>query len=107
MINSLKTYILCIILLISYVNTYAQLEFKAYVDKNNISLNDYLRFSIESNQEVNIDNPSFENFKIVRGPSRSSSTSMSMINGRITRSAKHTTTYYLSAKKTGNRQDQY
>ena len=101
MINSLKTYILCIILIISYVNSYAQLEFKAYVDKNNISLNDYLRFSIESNQEVNIDNPSFEDFKIVRGPSTSSSTSMSMINGRITRSSKHTTSYYLSPTKTG------
>ena len=101
MINSLNKYILSIILLISGVNTYAQLEFKTYVDKNNISINDYIRFSIESNQKVNINNPSFENFTIVGGPSSSTSTSMSMINGSITRSSKHTTSYYLSPKNTG------
>ncbi len=46
-------------------------------------------------------NPSFEPFEVLMGPSTSSSTSISFINGQMTQDISYSYTYYLMANKEG------
>ncbi|MFW5793434.1 MAG: BatD family protein [Bacteroidota bacterium] len=46
--------------------------------------------------------PSFANFRILSGPNQSSSSSVQVINGKVTKSQSYTYTYILEAQKEGN-----
>jgi len=46
--------------------------------------------------------PAFTDFRIVSGPSQSSSTSVQMINGQVTQSEDHSFTYILEASREGH-----
>ena len=49
-----------ILLITCFTNFKAQdFVFKAYVDQNNISTDDYVRFTVESSERVRIDNLQF------------------------------------------------
>ena len=76
-------------------------ELKSYAETNYIGSDEYLKFTIESNEKVQFNNLTFNNFIIKGGPFNSTSSSTSFINGKIDRSETYTTTYLLAPKKEG------
>ena len=74
---------------------------KAFVNDNQIQNNEYLKYTIESNKKVKIIAPSLTDFNIVQGPYSSSSSSVSIVNGKMNRIESYTITYLLSPNKTG------
>ena len=53
-----------ILLLVCFTNFQAQdFIFKSYVDQNNISTDDYIRFTVESSERVRLDNLQFQTEK--------------------------------------------
>ena len=77
----IKFYILGFLLLISQV-FFAQIEFETSVSKNTLGVNQRFRveFSVNKQGADNFKPPSFNNFKVVGGPS--SSVNQSWINGK-------------------------
>ena len=70
-----------ILLITCFTNFQAQdFVFKAYVDQNNISNDDYIRFTVESSERVRLDNLQFQNFSIRQCPFTSSSSQTTIIN---------------------------
>ena len=75
-----------------------QVEFVAKVSKKTLGINERLQIDFSMNEDGdNFTPPSFENFKIIGGPSQSISTSW--INGKSTYSK--TYTYFLAPEKRG------
>ena len=75
-----------------------QVEFVAKVSKKTLGINERLQIDFSMNEDGdNFTPPSFENFKIIGGPSQSISTSW--INGKRTYSK--TYTYFLAPEKRG------
>jgi hypothetical protein len=60
------------------------------------------RITYSVNQDGEFIGPDFGDFKLLGGPSQSTSTSMQIINGRTSSSTKKSYTYYLSAPKIGS-----
>ena len=76
----------------------AQVTFQTKVSKKKLGLNERLRVDFEMNKDGdNFNPPSFENFRIVGGPS--TSVSNSWINGK--RSFSKTYSYFLTPKRLG------
>ncbi|MFL2570778.1 MAG: BatD family protein [Parvicellaceae bacterium] len=74
---------------------------KAFVNDNQIKSNEYIKYTVETNKKVNVIPPNFSDFSIVQGPYSSSSSSVSIINGKMDRTQTYTLTYLLSPNKTG------
>lgn len=93
-----KFYIVAILVFASQVLS-AQVEFKTSVSKTNLGLNQRFRieFSVDKQGADNFKPPSFEDFKVVGGPS--SSVSQSWINGKASYS--QTYIYILEPKNEG------
>lgn len=99
LIHKMKKYFLYILLIISTLG-YAQdeIKFEAKVSKEKLGLNERLRIDFEMNKDGdNFIPPSFENFRVLMGPSQS--VSQSWINGK--RSFSKTYSYILSPKSRG------
>jgi hypothetical protein len=88
-----RNYLTILILLISVQSVIAQVTFKTEVSKTELGLNERLRieFSIDKQGGDDFTPPDFRNFKVLAGPSQSSS--FSSINGRT--SYKLTYTYVI------------
>lgn len=88
-----RNYLTILILLISVQSVIAQVTFKTEVSKTELGLNERLRieFSIDKQGGDDFTPPDFKNFKVLAGPSQSSS--FSSINGRT--SYKLTYTYVI------------
>jgi hypothetical protein len=88
-----KNYLSILILLITAQNVIAQVTFKTAVSKTELGLNERLRieFSIDRQGGDDFTPPDFKNFKVLAGPSQSSS--FSSINGKT--SYKLTYTYII------------
>ena len=95
-----KKYLFIVILLIAVQNVIAQVTFKTTVSKTELGLNERLRieFSIDRQGGDDFTPPDFKNFKVLAGPSQSSS--FSSINGKT--SYKLTYTYILQPTAKGN-----
>ena len=95
-----RNYLTILILLISAQGILAQVTFKAAVSKTELGLNERLRieFSIDKQGGDDFTPPDFKNFKVLAGPSQSSS--FSSINGRT--SYKLTYTYVIQPLSKGN-----
>ena len=91
------------ILLITCFNNFQAQDFvfKAYVDQNNISTDDYIRFTVESSERVRLDNLQFQNFSIRQGPFTSSSSQTTIINGKFQSKNEYKSTFVLAPKKPG------
>jgi oxygen tolerance protein BatD len=91
-------YILTILMLATQV-LFAQVEFKAVVRKNKLGVNQRLKISYRVNKQGadNFKPPSFENFKVVAGPS--SSVNQTWINGKASYSQAYI--YIIEPKKIG------
>ena len=82
--------------------TYAQnFVFKAYVDQNSISTNDFIRFTVESSERVQLNNLRFNNFIIKQGPYTSSSSQTTIINGKFESKNEFKSTFIIAPKKEG------
>lgn len=88
-----RKYLTILILLVSVQSVIAQVTFKTEVSKTELGLNERLRieFSIDKQGGDDFTPPDFKNFKVLAGPSQSSS--FSSINGRT--SYKLTYTYVI------------
>lgn len=92
-------YLYILILLITAQNVIAQVTFKTTVSKTELGLNERLRieFSIDKQGGDDFTPPDFKNFKVLAGPSQSSS--FSSINGKT--SYKLTYTYVIQPTAKG------
>lgn len=91
----------CIItlILISFNTLLAQVQFEAKVSKNTLALNERLRIDFTMNVDGdNFNQPNFEGFKVIAGPSQQ--VSQSWINGKS--SFEKTYSYYLLPAQKGN-----
>ncbi len=90
-----------ILLFLSFLtqSIFAQAEFKTTVSKSKLGVNERFRivFSINKQGADNFTPPSFENFKVVAGPSQS--VNQSWINGKVTFSQSYT--YVIEPKAIG------
>jgi hypothetical protein len=96
--KKIKFYILGVLLITTQV-FFAQIEFETSVSKNNLGVNQRFRiqFSVNKQGADNFNPPSFENFKVVGGPS--SSVNQSWINGKASFSQSYI--YILEPKSEG------
>ena len=91
-----------ILLVACFTNLQAQdFVLKAYIDQNNISTDDYIRFTVESSERVRLDNLQFKNFSIRQGPFTSSSSQTTIINGKFESKNEYKSTFVLAPKKAG------
>ena len=92
-------YLSILILLITAQNVIAQVTFKTAVSKTELGLNERLRieFSIDKQGGDDFTPPDFKKFKVLAGPSQSSS--FSSINGKT--SYKLTYTYVIQPTAKG------
>ena len=98
----MKNIILYIFIAFGVNQTYAQnFVFKAYVDQNNISTNDFIRFTVESSERVQLNNLRFNNFIIKQGPYTSSSSQTTIINGKFKSKNEFKSTFIIAPKKEG------
>ena len=75
--------------------------FKAYVDQNTISSNDYVRYTVESSERVRLNNLKLKDFNIRQGPFTSSSSQTTIINGKFESKNEYKSTFILAPKKSG------
>ena len=91
-----------ILLLTCFTNFQSQeFVFKSYVDQNNISTDDYVRFTVESSERVRLDNLQFQDFSVRQGPFTSSSSQTTIINGKFESKNEYKSTFVLAPKKPG------
>jgi len=87
-----------ILVLISFQGLLAQVQFEAKVSKNTLGLNERLRIDFTMNFDGdNFNQPSFDGFRIIAGPSQQ--VSQSWINGKS--SFEKTYSYYLLPQQKG------
>jgi|TARA_B110000902_G_scaffold254648_1_gene318949 hypothetical protein len=93
---------LYVLLLTCFTNFQAQeFVFKSYVDQNNISTDDYVRFTVESSERVRLDNLQFQDFSVRQGPFTSSSSQTTIINGKFESKNEYKSTFVLAPKQPG------
>lgn len=97
--------ILWILLLACSVAFGAELEVQSYVDRTTVGLDDYLKFTVEvtGSKANKASIPSLSGLKGFRnlGASTSSSSSYSVVNGKMTSSVSASTTFTLQPLATG------
>ena len=94
----MKKFIIAIVLMVCN-SLLAQVQFEAKVSKNTLGLNERLRIDFTMNFDGdNFNQPSFEGFRIIAGPSQQ--VSQSWVNGKS--SFEKTYSYYLLPQQKGN-----
>ena len=79
-----------------------QFNIEAFVNQNKITLDEYIKYTIKSNERIRLTNLSFENFVIRQGPFTSSSSQTTIINGKFEQVKEFSYSYILSPKKEGD-----
>jgi len=102
-----KKFLFPVIILVLFSNLFsAEVSFDSYVDKTKVSMQDYVRLSLEfTGEDVgNIRTPDIKEIQNFRnmGSSSSSSSSISIVNGKMEKSVTKTFTYNLKPLKSGN-----
>lgn len=93
--------LLLYILIFSCFPLWGQFEIEAFVNQNNITLDEYVKFTIKANERVGLSNLKFENFLIRQGPFTSSSSQTTIINGKFEQVKEFSYSFILSPKKEG------
>ncbi len=93
--------ILVIILSFSGILNAAEVDFKVSAP-GQVRLGERFRLTYQINADVDdFTPPSFENFQILSGPSRSQNSSIQIINGKVTQNISITYTYIIAASQEG------
>ena len=100
-LKSFIFYITSLIFLSNSVTLGQNFSIKSFVNDNQIQSSEYIKYTIETNKKVNVNTPELSDFSIVQGPYSSSSSSVSIVNGKIDRSETYTITYLLAPNKSG------
>ena len=100
-LKSFIFYITSLIFLSNSVILGQNFSIKSFVNDNQIQSSEYIKYTIETNKKVNVNAPKLSDFSIVQGPYSSSSSSVSIVNGKIDRSETYTITYLLAPNKSG------
>ena len=79
-----------------------QFNIEAFVNQNKITLDEYIKYTIKSNERIRLTNLNFENFVIRQGPFTSSSSQTTIINGKFEQVKEFSYSYILSPKKEGD-----
>ena len=79
----------------------SQFSLEAYVNQTNISTDEYIKFTIKSNERIGLSNLSFKDFIIRQGPFTSSSSQTTIINGKFEHIKEYSSTFILSPKQHG------
>mgnify|MGYP005694340083 FL=1 len=72
------------------------------MNQNKITVDEYVKYTIKSNERVRLTNLSFENFVIRQGPFTSSSSQTTIINGKFEQVKEFSYSFILSPKKEGD-----
>ena len=98
----MKNLLLYISFIFSFFSSISQdFVFKSYVDQNNITTDDYIRFTVESSERVQLNNLNFKDFIIKQGPFTSSSSQTTIINGKFKSKNEYKSTFIIAPKNTG------
>lgn len=97
----MKQFFIFILIAISYITSAQEVTIKAYANSESISLGEYIQYTIESNTRGEFEIPDFENFKVIRGGGTGSSSSISIVNGKMTRTETYSSSYIIQATKKG------
>ena len=98
----MKNLLLYISFIFSFFSSISQdFVFKSYVDQNNISTDDYIRFTVESSERVQLNNLNFKDFTIKQGTFTSSSSQTTIINGKFKSKNEFKSTFIIAPKNTG------
>ncbi len=89
------------LLLLSSITTYGQKVSFTVDAPNRVEHNAQFRITFTSNSDGDFAGPTFDDFQLLGGPSTSSQTSMSIVNGRTTKNSTKAYTYYLRAVNLG------
>ncbi|MCQ2285869.1 MAG: BatD family protein [Bacteroidales bacterium] len=95
-----KTTLISILILLSFQSE-AQVNCKASAPSQ-VSVGQSFNFSITLNEQGKVIATNFNGFDVLGGPNTSSSTSMSITNGTVTKSSSYTYSYVLQATKEGS-----
>ena len=104
MTSRITTYLLIILsgFILTNTDLLAQdFSMKSFVNDNQIKSTEYVKYTVETNKKVTVNPPNLTDFTIVQGPYSSSSSSVSIINGKIDRTETYTLTYLLAPNKSG------
>ena len=94
-------FILLCIMAVFAMNAQDDVNFKV-ICKKQVVVGEQFQVSYELNGDgTNFEAPNFTNFEIVGGPFSSSSSSVQIVNGSVTKSNTHTYSFYLRAIKEG------
>ncbi|MGN0033693.1 MAG: BatD family protein [Candidatus Limimorpha sp.] len=86
---------------LSTLSAQNDVDFKV-ICKKNVVVGEQFQVSYELNGEgKNFESPNFNGFEVIGGPFSSSSSSVQIINGSVTKSNTHTYSFYLRAIKEG------
>lgn len=94
-------YILSLIILVTSLFSYSQVEFKASVNYNKVAVNEVFTFELSSNVNGQIYQPNFNGLQIVGGPHQSNSSSVVIVNGQRQAVRNIKFTWQLRANKKG------
>lgn len=95
-------FVLSIFFIFQNILLFAQnVEIRASVNNDMTSVGDYIQYTVEVNQQANFTLPEFEGFKVIRGGGTSSSSSISIVNGKMTKSVSYSTSYVIQPIKKG------
>ena len=95
-------YVLLYISLFINLTYVGQFNIEAFVNQNKITVDEYVKYTIKSNERVRLTNLSFENFVIRQGPFTSSSSQTTIINGKFEQVKEFSYSFILSPKKEGD-----
>jgi len=80
----MKRLVLLILLITTTILNFGQdFNFKSYVNQNNITSDESIRFIIESNERIQVNNLKFKDFIVQQGPYTSQSSQTTIINGKF------------------------
>lgn len=98
---STKIISILLLFLLGSFNIYAQNSCVAKAPAQ-VAVGQSFRYTLTiDDKDAKVKNVSFPNFKLLQGPSQSTSSNISIINGQMSRSETVTYTYYLAAEKEG------
>ena len=95
--------IFLLVFLLSQASVISQtIEVSSFVDKNKVSTNDIITFTITTNSNCQIYTPNFDKLTVVQGPFQSSSSKIVNYNGQRSIEQEIKFTYRLRAPKAGS-----
>lgn len=99
--NSFKNYIFILLSIVLGTQLSAQVDFQTKLSYSKVGVEDVFNVTYSTNKEGTFIPPSFTDFNLVGGPFQSTSSSINIVNGKMTQTMEKSFTYTLQPKQTG------